>query len=184
MNFIIKPVGGQYVNSKMVGDKEIIVNTSIENAKDVNRVGEIAELPIGYKGDAQVGDRVICQHNVFRTTLNDKGVPMESNHFIKDGLFSVHPDLVYLIIRDGEKIALDNYVFIKPIVEQQKWIGETLAEHRGIVKFPNRKLSENGVYAGDEIAFRFNCEYEFNIDGETLYMMNVNRVLAKLEMNH
>ena len=35
-NFIIEPIGGRYDNKKKVGDKELIVNTELQNHNFVN----------------------------------------------------------------------------------------------------------------------------------------------------
>ena len=119
--------------------------------------------------------------NIFRTYFDGQGRTRESDFHIKDNLFQVLPELIYLIIRGEEKIAVDNYVFISPIIENKKWIGETELEHVGFVKYTNDVLLKLGINVGDKIAFGTDCEYEFNIDNERLYRMRTSRILAKLE---
>lgn len=181
--FIVSPLNGEkFINTKQVGDKTLIINTSIEHASNVNRIGVVISLPLNYEGNIKVGDNVVVQHNVFRTYFDAQGLTRESDFHIKDDLFQVLPELIYLIIRGEEKIAVDNYVFITPIVEEKKWIGEVEQEHVGIVKYSNDVLIRQGINIGDKIAFGTDCEYEFYIDNERLYRMRTSRILAKLEM--
>lgn len=181
--FIVTPLNGEkFINTKQVGDKTLITNTSIEHASNVNRIGIVVSIPLDYEGNVRVGDHVVVQHNVFRTYFDGKGRTRESDFHIKDDLFQVLPELIYLIIRGKEKIAVDNYVFISPIFENRKWIGETELEHVGFVKYTNEILLKLGINAGDKIAFGTDCEYEFNIDNERLYRMRTSRILAKLEI--
>lgn len=181
--FIISPKSNsQYNNVKKIGDSEIIINTSIEDAKDVQRYAKVVSLPINFKGgDIQKGDDVIVHHNIFRITYNDQGVPMQSDMHITDNLFFADQDLVYLSIRNGQKKGVNGYVFIKPIEEETKFEGKKEIEHVGIIRYICKELEEQGLKEGDKICFRKNCEYEFNIDEERLYMMSSKRILAKLD---
>jgi hypothetical protein len=179
--FIIRPVDGkQYINTVKSGDSEIIVNTSIENHEDVQRYGEVIALPMAYTGNIQIGDIVIVQHNVFRIAYNDWGVPMQSNNHIDDDHFYVDEDLIYLIIRNGQKIATDNYVFVEPIKEETKWEGTQYRNHVGILRFSSNAVKKQGLRDGDNVVFYKNSEYEFKIDSKTMYMMRKIRLLAKI----
>lgn len=181
-NFIVSPRNNeQYINTVKIGDKELTVNTSIEHAANVQRIGVVVAVPLTYNGDIKVGDEVVVHHNIFRISYSGTGKIRESDFHIKDNLFQVEPDLIYMAIRDGKKVAVDNVVFVEPIIENDKWLGEVEKEHVGIVRYVNKTLQSEGVNPGDKIAFHFDAEYEFNIDGERLYMMKSNRVLAKLQ---
>ena len=37
-NYVVKPKGGRYNNSKKVGDKDLILNTEIFNHQYINRI--------------------------------------------------------------------------------------------------------------------------------------------------
>ncbi len=53
--FLISPINNeQYVNQ--IGN--LIVNTSIEEAEDVQRIGIVQSLPFGYSGFIQKGDEI------------------------------------------------------------------------------------------------------------------------------
>jgi hypothetical protein len=180
--FIVTPLNGEkFINTKQVGDKTLITNTSIEHASNVNRIGVVVSLPLNYEGNIKVGDHVVVQHNVFRTYFDSQGKTRESDFHIQGDLFQVLPELIFLIIRGEKKIAVDNFVFVTPIVETKKWIGEVEQEHVGIVRYTNEILLKLGINIGDKIAFGSDCEYEFLIDDERLYRMRTSRILAKLE---
>jgi hypothetical protein len=119
---------------------------------------------------------------VFRTYFDGSGITRESDFHIKDDLFQVSPDLIFLIIRGNEKIAVDGFVFITPIIEEKKWIGEVERPHVGIVRYANSALLASGVKEGNAIAFLTDSEYEFIIDGERLCRMRTNCILAELEL--
>lgn len=178
--FIVSPKDGhQYINTKNVGDKELVINTSIEHAKDVNRTGVVKALPLGYSGNIRVSDEVIVQHNVFRDYFNGSCITKKSDYHLKNDLFFVQEELIFLIIRNGEKISVDEYCFIKPVFEEKKWVGEVEVKHTGIVKYGNKILEEQGVNEGDTIFFKEECEYVVPVDGEVLYRMRSDRVLGK-----
>lgn len=180
--FIVTPLNGErFITTKNSGDKSLIVNTSIENAKDVNRIGVVVSIPLDYEGNIQVGDNVVVQHNVFRTYFDGQGVMRESDFHIKEDLFFVQPDLIYLIIRDGKKISVDYYCFVEPVFEEKKWIGKEERQHVGKVKYTNSILSKLGIEEGSIIAFKEHSEYEFQIEEETLYRIRTNCILAELQ---
>ena len=179
--FIITPKGGNnFVNEKTIGGHSLIVNTSIEEAKHVNRVGIVLALPLTYSGNIKVNDEVIVQHNVFRDWFDTKGITRKSDCHLKDNLYSVDEELIFLIVRNGEYISVDAFCFIKPIFEEERWVGMVEQKHIGTVKFSNKILEKQGVFVGDTIAFYMDCEYVFEIENEMLYRMRTERILAKI----
>ena len=44
-DFIVKTVGEKYNNTVKVGDKDLVINTKIENWKFVNRLAEVVQSP-------------------------------------------------------------------------------------------------------------------------------------------
>lgn len=180
-SFLITPRNSdQYLNTKKVGDTELIINTSIEDHSDVQRIGLVKSVPMNYTGEIREGDEVVVHHNVFRITYNDKGVPMQSIYHVEDDLFSITDDMIYMIIRDGVKMAFDDNVFIEPVKYNDKWEGFKEMQHTGIVRFANESLKLSGIKENDLVGYRRNCEYEFVLDGERFYNMKNHRLLAKL----
>lgn len=180
INFLVKPKNQLYANTTTVHGIELTTSTSIEDANDVSREAIIVGLPKTYAGEIQIGDEVIVHHNIFRIFYDHKGEAVQSSFYIKDNIFYVEPELIFMRIRDGKYEATDENVFIKPIEEDDFWHGKREKQHTGIVKFANKKLIEGGIDVGDSIVFRRNCEYQFILEGEKLYKMSNHRILAKL----
>jgi hypothetical protein len=72
-DFIVKPYGGRYDNSIKVGDKELVLNTKIEAFKAVNNIAEVIAVPLAFKTNIKVGDKIIVHHNVFRIFYDIRG---------------------------------------------------------------------------------------------------------------
>jgi co-chaperonin GroES (HSP10) len=180
--FVISPYGGEnFKTTKEVNGKDLVINTSIEYAENVNRVGVVEEIPLDYEGIIQKGDKVVVQHNVFRDYFDGKGLTRKSDFHIKDNLYQCAVELVFLIIKDNEFLGVDDFCFVEPIFEEKKWIGKTEVQHVGIVKYDNKTLNRNNVFKGDKIAFKKDSEYPFDINGEVSYRMRNRNILCKLE---
>lgn len=177
--FIVSPINGkQYNDTKIVGDVELIISNSIEEAIDVQRVGVIQELPFDYNGDIIIGDLVIIHHNVFRIMFDDKGLPRQSANYIKNDLFSITRDEIYMIVRNGDFIPTDDNVFVEPIIEDTFWHGKKELENEGIAKYVNKYLKQQGVKNGSKITFKNGSKYEFDVLGQKLWMMKNRRIVA------
>lgn len=176
--FLISPINNeQYVNK--IGN--LIVNTSIEEAENVQRIGEVINVPFDYQGFIQKGDLVVVQHNVFRITFDDWGVPRQSDNHIKENLFGVSPDIIYAVIRDGKIMSSDNYIFVEPIVEEDFWLGKQTLKNQGFAKYVNPTMEKQGVFQGVRIAFGSFSDYLFEIFGEKLFLMRNKKVMAILQ---
>lgn len=176
--FLISPINNeQYVNK--IGN--LIVNTSIEEAENVQRIGEVINVPFDYKGFIQKGDLVVVQHNVFRITFDDWGVPRQSDNHIKENLFGVSPDIIYAVVRDGKIMSSDNYIFVEPIVEEDFWLGKQTLKNQGFAKYVNPTMESQGVFQGVRIAFGSFSDYLFEIFGEKLFLMRNKKVMAILQ---
>jgi len=167
----------QYVNK--IGN--LIVNTSIEEAENVQRIGEVINVPFDYQGFIQKGDLVVVQHNVFRITFDDWGVPRQSDNHIVENLFGVSPDIIYAVIRDGKIMSSDNYIFVEPIVEEDFWLGKQTLKNQGFAKYVNPTMEAQGVFQGVRIAFGSFSDYLFEIFGEKLFLMRNKKVMAILQ---
>ena len=73
-SFIIQPKNGRYTNEVGVGDKKLIINTTMDDHKFVNRVGIVKSIPLIGDTNISVGDEVIVHHNVFRRFYDIRGV--------------------------------------------------------------------------------------------------------------
>jgi hypothetical protein len=166
---LIKPLGQEYNNTKEINGVTLIQNTSIEDVEYVNRIGVV----VSTKKDSPLkkGDLIVTHHNVFRTYYDVKGNKRKSNEYIRDGLYLVGDDKIYMYYRDENWNAYNDYCFIKPIEYIQNEIlhrvDKTEEEHVGVIKYINHKT----LKPGDRIAFTKNSEYKFTIEDEKLYRM-------------
>jgi len=169
--FIVKPKGdSQYVNS----NNYFVKNTSIEEAKDVNRIGVVHAVPEVFKTVVNIGDEIILHHNTFRITFNQQGLPVHSNNYISDNLYFVYPEMVYMVIKpSGEKISLDPFLFVEPLVEE----GADVPNIATVV-YGNKFTEENGIKVGDRVVLKDYSNYEFNFYDERLYRVRSNQIVA------
>ena len=93
-DFIVKPYGGRYDNSIKVDGKELVLNTRIEAFKAVNNIAEVVAVPLAYKTDIKVGDKIIIHHNVFRVFYDIRGKKKNSRTMFIDNQFFVAPDQI------------------------------------------------------------------------------------------
>ena len=82
------------------------------------------------------------------------------------------------MIRGGNKIAVDNFVFVEPVIEDKKWIGKTERQHVGIMRYVNTDLANQGIKENDIVAFATDSEYEFVIDDIKLYRIRTFIIVA------
>ena len=179
--FIVKPIGERYNNEITIGDKKLIVNSSISNHKFVNREAEIVATPLAYKTKLKKGDRVIVHHNLFRRYYDLKGKSVNSTKFFKDDMCFASIDQVYMKKSENSWETLDNYCFVKPVVDKDDSNLSKLKKCIGIVKYNNSTLEALKISNGDLVGFKKNREFEFLIDGEVLYCMQSNDILIKYE---
>lgn len=174
--FIVSPLNGDRYVSKT--ESGVIINTSIEDGHTTQRLAIVEETPIGYEGVIEKNDIVVVHHNTFRTELNRHGVPLPNKRNIKDNLYYIEGDLIYLRVRGEDVIANLNYCFVTKvyhICDINK--DERVKEQYGKVVYPNQRMIDKGVVAGMEVGFKKDSEYEFNIFGQDLYMMKDHRIL-------
>jgi co-chaperonin GroES (HSP10) len=179
--FIVKPIGERYNNELTIGNKKLIVNSSISDHKFVNREAEIIAVPLAYETNLSKGDRVIVHHNLFRRYYNLKGESVNSTKFFKDDMCFASIDQVYMKKSKSSWETLDNYCFIKPVVDKDASNLSKLKKCIGIVKYSNSTLEALKISNGDLVGFKKNREFEFLIDGEVLYCMQSNDILIKYE---
>jgi hypothetical protein len=178
--FIAK--GKRYDNTKVIGGIEFITNTSEEDHMFSNRFAEVVEIPLGYTGPINKGDTLLVHHNVFKYYNDMKGRQKSGKSFFKDDLFFIEPDQFYMYKHIDTWNAYDKYCFIKPISVEDSYIKKNTSKEplMGEMVYPNQRLLELGVKAGDKVCFKPDSEYEFTVDNEKLYRMFDHQITIKL----
>ena len=179
--FIIKPIGQRYNNELTVGDKKLIVNSSISNHKFVNREAVVISTPLALKTDIKVGDTVLVHHNLFRRYYNLKGKSVNSTKYFKDDMYFASVDQIYMYKRNNKWNTVLDYCFIKPVINKDESKLSKLKNNIGIIKYDNSSLNALKIAIGDTVAFKSNREFEFVLDNEVLYCMKSNDILIKYE---
>ena len=171
-HFIIKPLDKRYENTKSIGDKELIINSNIENHIFVSKKAVVVSTPAAYKTKIKIGDEVYIHHNVLRRYYDQKGKEKNSGTYFKNELYFCSPEQIYMY---NLKSHLD-YCFVKPILNTHDLDNKKEQPNVGIVKYTNNTLEALGIIPGTLITFTPNSEFEFIIDGERLYCMKSNDI--------
>ena len=171
-HFIIKPLDKRYDNIKKVGNKELIINSSIENHIFVSKKAVVVSTPAAYATEIKVGDEVYIHHNILRRYYDMKGEEKNSGTYFKDDLYFCALDQIYMY----NKTSHLNYCFVKPILNSSFLENRKEQPNVGIIKYTNNTLEALGITPGTLITFTPNSEFEFIIDGERLYCMKSNDI--------
>jgi len=171
-SFIIKPFEERYDNVKKIEDKELIINSSIENHQFVSKKAVVVSTPAALKTKIKKGDIVYVHHNIFRRFYDVKGIEKNSSTFFKDEMYFCSSEQIYMY---NLKSHLD-YCFVKPIVDTNNLSFNNEREHFGILKYSNSALEAVGLKPGDLVIFTPDSEFEFIIEGERLYCMKSNYI--------
>jgi len=180
--FIVQPKNGRYDNEVSIGNKKLIVNTTMDDHKYVNRIGVVKSIPKIGDTNIKVGDEVVVHHNVFRRFYNMKGEEKNSGSYFKEDLYFCYYDQIFLYKQNGKWKAPFEFCFVKPIENKKHLI--TVEKERprvGILKYGNSSLERFKIYEGDLVGFSPNSEYEFVVDNNRLYRMRTNDITIKYE---
>ena len=182
-SFIVEPKNGRYDNEVDIDGKKLIINTTMDDHKYVNRVGIVKSIPKIGKTNIKVGDEVIVHHNVFRRFYDVRGVEKNSSSYFKEDLYFCFYDQIFLYKQDNEWKAPFDFCFVKPIVENKKQLVTVQKERPrvGILKYGNSSLNAFKVNEGSLVGFSPSSEYEFVIDNDRLYRMRTNDITIKYE---
>ena len=167
-NYVVKPKGSRYNNSKKVGDKDLILNTEIFNHQYINREAEVISTPLISYSNIKPGDTIIVHHNVFRRWHNVKGIEKNSRSYFNEDTYIISQDQIFAYYNKQWK-PMPGYCFVKPIKNFDKFNIDQEQPLMGIIEY-----ADQGFNKGDLIGFTPNSEYEFVINGQKLY-----RVLSK-----
>ena len=168
-NYVVKPKGGRYNNSKKVGNKDLILNTEIFNHQYINRQATVISTPIIGNTNIEVGDDVIVHHNVFRRWHNQHGIEKNSRSYFKKDTYIISQDQIFLYKTFWQWKTIPGFCWVKPIKNFNKLDIDQEQPLMGIIEY-----ADKGFNKGDLVGFTPNSEYEFVIDGQKLY-----RVLSK-----
>ena len=180
--YIVEPINGRYNNKKNVECQELILNTSVEDHKFVNRLGIIIETPIiKDEYDLQIGDEVIIHHNVFRRYYDMRGNEKNSRNYFEEDKYFCFSDQIFLYKRSGEWYTPPGFCFVKPIKSTNDFTEDKEEPLTGVLKHLGSDLKSFGLQDNDLIGFTPNSEYEFVIDNEKLYRVPLNSISIKYE---
>jgi hypothetical protein len=181
--YLIEPLGSEYNNTKNIAGVDLVVNTTIEDAAFVNRIGVVVATPENCD-QIKEGDIVVVHHNVFRTYLDMKGEQRKSNEYFRDGLYLVSPERIFLYkTNEGDWKTTNEYCFVRPVdyIQDGEFLrAQEKEEHLGLLVYSNQKLFDLGLIEGDTVAFTKNSEYEFTIEGDKLYRMQTRDICLTL----
>ena len=168
-NYVVKPNGGRYNNSKKVSDKDLLLNTEVYNHQYTNRKAKVISTPVVGNTIIEPGDDIIVHHNIFRRWHDMKGVERNSKNYFKEDTYIISEDQIFLYKKFWEWKTLPGYCFVKPIKSFDKFNVDQEQPLMGIIEY-----ADKGFNKGDLIGFTPSSEYEFVINGQKLY-----RVLSK-----
>ena len=175
-NFVVKPKGERYNNTKKLDGGELIVNTEIYNHQFINREAIVLSTPLIGDTDIEIGDTVIVHHNVFRRWHNINGEEKNSRSYFKEDKYFVNDDQIFLYKRNDQWMVPKGYCFVIPLKATDQFNTKSEKPLQGIVKY-----SDGTVEVGDLVGFRPSSEYEFIVDGERLFRVLSNFITIKYE---
>ena len=175
-NFVVKPKGERYNNTKKLDGGELILNTEIFNHQYVNREAVVISTPIIGNTDIKPGNTVIVHHNVFRRWHNQYGEEKNSKAYFNEDTYFINHDQIFLYKRNEKWIAPKGYCFVQPLKAVDQFNIESEKPLQGIVKY-----SDGTVRVNDLVGFRPNSKYEFIVDGKRLYRVLSNFITIKYE---
>jgi hypothetical protein len=175
-NFVVKPKGERYNNTKKFDGGELILNTDIFQHQYVNREAIVISTPIIGDTDIKPGDTVIVHHNVFRRWNDVKGAERNSKAYFDEDTYLINHEQIFLYKQEDKWIAPRGYCFVIPLKATDQFNTESEKPLQGIVKY-----SDGTVNVNELVGFRPNSEYEFIVDGERLYRVLSNFITIKYE---
>lgn len=179
--YIVEPLNGRYANKKKVGKSNLILNTSIEDHKFVNRFGKILEEPKNKNSEFKKNDIVIVHHNVFRRFYDVRGKEKNSRNYFEENKYFCFDDQIFLYKRNNKWQVPNGFCFVKPILNDIDLSSDKEKPLTGVLKHLGSDLRALNLKDNDIIGFTPNSEYEFIIDGEKLYRVPLNSIAIKYD---
>jgi hypothetical protein len=179
--YIVEPIDGRYTNNKKVGKSNLILNTSIENHKFVNRYGKIIQTPVNQQSNINIGDTVIVHHNVFRRFYDMRGKSKNSMSYFQEDKYFCYDDQIFLYKQNNKWYSPDEFCFVKPIQEDNMFSDQKEKPLIGVLKHLGRSLKDFNLKVNDLVGFTPNSEYEFVIDNNRMYRVPLNSISIKYD---
>ena len=175
-DFVIKPKGNRYNNTKKIGDKDLILNTEIFNHQFVNREAIVKSVPTAFETKIKPGDTIITHHNIFRRWHDIKGNEKNSRSFFDESTYLIKEDQIFLYKRNGEWKVPKGYCFVQPIKDTNYLTENVEKPCVGKIIFTDGSYKKNEL-----IGFTPFSTYEFIIDGKRLYRIMTQFITIKYE---
>lgn len=182
---IIVKVDKNYKDSITLNNGTVILlNEYLRQVKDTVRYGTVVDVPDKMHIDVKPADTLFFHHGIVaETVMGDKpDIPSPYMMDAEEKLYRVPVSkrwpMAYAVIRDGEFQCLDGVCFVRPIVEKKyatEFVivpgNEKKLKNIGEMAYSSPGLKEKGIDRGTKVIFEKGSEYDFEIDGETLYCM-------------
>ena len=185
-DFIIRPVGGRYLNDKQITNiddekSNLVLNTELHNHNYSNRIAEVLAVPSEIETNINVGDQVVVHHNVFRRFKDIRGDEKNSRSYYKEDIFFASMDQIYAYSTSCKCgwHACEGFNFIKPIKETKMFSVNFEKPNIGIIYSVDPLLKE--INPRDLVGFKPGAEYEFFISGHRVYRVPTNSITIKYE---
>ena len=164
--FLVKPKGERYNNTKNVDGKSFIVNSENQNHEYVNRVGIVISTPSMHNSSILPGAEVILHHNIFRRWSDVNGNDKNSKAYFDKDKYIVSPDQIFLFknINQEEWKPMDGFCFVQPLLHKDEFSKEKEHPDRGVIVYTD------GTFDKDEIVgYTPFSQYEFIVDNQRLF---------------
>ena len=144
-NFVVKPKGERYNNTKKLDGGELILNTEIFNHQYINREAIVISTPIIGDTDIKPGDTVVVHHNVFRRWHNVKGIEKNSRSYFNEDTYLVNHDQIFLYKKNEKWVAPKGYCFVMPLKAQNPLNVGLEKPLQGVVKYTDGTIEVNSL---------------------------------------
>lgn len=186
INTVLVQIPQTYEDTIQYGQLKLYIDTRFSDVRHTVRYGQVTS---SHDIRFRPGDTVWFHHNIVRRVRDADGNHLKDSGNIPGDIYCVPSETIYAIQRDGAFKAVAPYCFIKPIPEQEEQAAgisiislKTEKPQWGTVQYGNKQLTGQGVSEGDTIIFNADSEYEYPIEGEKLYRMQTDWIVAKIEL--
>ena len=172
-----------------VGGKKLFIDTSWYEYDHVIQYAIVKYVPKRissyFKTDMELlpGDKVYCHHFI----ADEKNII----EIYDEKLSRMNYGMLYARVRDGKVHMLADWVLVEIVKDKEEelktnsgiWLKtqEEKKEQIGKVKYVNSKSIDDGFKPGDTVMFIKDADYEMEVEGEKLYRMRNQDILAKVD---